>query len=596
MFRILVASDIHLGYKEKDEIIGEDSFRSFGEILQIAKEKEVDFVLLGGDLFHENKPSPACMTRCTEELRTYVLGDGNVKFKLLSDQKENFSHSKSFPYVNFEETNLKVSMPVFSIHGNHDDPTGKNPVCFLETLSASGLINYFGKYMDMDGFEISPLLLKKGKTHLALYGLGSLPEERLHRLFLHDKIKFIRPVEHTDRWFNVSVVHQNRVAHGTKYLPEKFLTNLPHLVVWGHEHEAIPEPDYSAEMGFYIYQPGSSVVTSLCEGESKPKQVGLLEVFYDVESKENKFQITPVPLKTTRQFVFETIDLDDKLPGKQTPDSIREYLEEKVASMIQEARMNHSGHDEQPELPLIRLRVESKDPLPFLSSQFGLEFKGRVANPSDIILSKIKRKTKMATITDVDGRRLQDTVDEAGGSKLSNIVDIVTEYFDEDNVRLKMLGERLLTTAVKEMVEKESTSAVSEVLDSMIDDMRDRLMSLRDLKGDDIGDIMAKVEEYRQEVRVSEEEEMKKLRQKIDAKGASSSSGSSSRANVSSQRSTPASKNGHSIESSDEDDVVMVSDSDEEEEVVPKKRPRGGGRGGRGRGAANNKWMFKTEK
>lgn len=143
----------------------------------------MDLVLLGGDLFHDNKPSQKCMLRCTELLRKYCFGDDEVSFKLVSDQNENFRHTKLFPHVNYEDCNLNVSMPVFTIHGNHDDPTGKNPRCYLEVMSASGLINYFGKYMDMEGIDLSPLLLEKGKTKLALYGLGSLPEERLHRFF-----------------------------------------------------------------------------------------------------------------------------------------------------------------------------------------------------------------------------------------------------------------------------------------------------------------------------------------------------------------------------------------------------------------------------
>ena len=56
-FTILVASDLHLGYADRDELRKMDSLRTFEEILRTAKEKKVDFVLLGGDLFHENKPS-----------------------------------------------------------------------------------------------------------------------------------------------------------------------------------------------------------------------------------------------------------------------------------------------------------------------------------------------------------------------------------------------------------------------------------------------------------------------------------------------------------------------------------------------------------
>jgi double-strand break repair protein MRE11 len=55
--RILLATDIHLGYGEKHPIKKEDSFTTFAEILAIANERKVDFVLLGGDLFHDNKPS-----------------------------------------------------------------------------------------------------------------------------------------------------------------------------------------------------------------------------------------------------------------------------------------------------------------------------------------------------------------------------------------------------------------------------------------------------------------------------------------------------------------------------------------------------------
>ena len=30
----------------------------------------------------------------------------------------------SFPSVNYEDPDYNVGIPVFSIHGNHDDPTG----------------------------------------------------------------------------------------------------------------------------------------------------------------------------------------------------------------------------------------------------------------------------------------------------------------------------------------------------------------------------------------------------------------------------------------------------------------------------------------
>ena len=39
--KVLIATDNHLGFMEKDPIRGNDSFESFEEILKIAKDKDV---------------------------------------------------------------------------------------------------------------------------------------------------------------------------------------------------------------------------------------------------------------------------------------------------------------------------------------------------------------------------------------------------------------------------------------------------------------------------------------------------------------------------------------------------------------------------
>lgn len=53
LFTILYATNNHLGYLEKDPIRINDSFITFEEILQRAVEQQVDFILLGGNLFHD---------------------------------------------------------------------------------------------------------------------------------------------------------------------------------------------------------------------------------------------------------------------------------------------------------------------------------------------------------------------------------------------------------------------------------------------------------------------------------------------------------------------------------------------------------------
>ena len=47
--------------------------------------------------------------------------------------------------VNFEDPNYNIQLPVFSIHGNHDDPAGDGGLAALDILSTANLINYFGR-------------------------------------------------------------------------------------------------------------------------------------------------------------------------------------------------------------------------------------------------------------------------------------------------------------------------------------------------------------------------------------------------------------------------------------------------------------------
>ena len=160
--KILIATDNHIGYMEKDDTRKKDSIRTFEEILQIGQKNDVDFILLGGDLFHDNKASRTSLHGCIEMLRKYCYGPKPCSLAFLSNPLDNFAHT-SFKQVNYQDPNINVSMPVFSIHGNHDDPAGLNSLCSLDLLHAAGLVNYFGKISSLEDVSISPLLLQKGE-------------------------------------------------------------------------------------------------------------------------------------------------------------------------------------------------------------------------------------------------------------------------------------------------------------------------------------------------------------------------------------------------------------------------------------------------
>jgi len=256
-------------------------------------------------------------TRCIELLRRYTFGDRPVSLEILSDQAQCF-HNAVNQSVNYEDPNLNIAIPVFSIHGNHDDPSGFGRLSSLDLLSTSGLVNYFGRWTDLSQVEISPVLIRKGESQLALYGLSHIHDGRLARLIKDFKVKFNCPgtvaigeagdeSKEEEDWFHLLVVHQNRAERGPKnYLPEDLLPPFLDLVIWGHEHDCRIEPEENAKQRFYVSQPGSSVPTSLSEGEAKKKHVGLLEIY------KGKFKLKALPLQTVRPFVYESVVLPDR--------------------------------------------------------------------------------------------------------------------------------------------------------------------------------------------------------------------------------------------------------------------------------------------
>ena len=311
----------------------------------------------------------------------------------------------SFPAVNYEDPNLNIAIPVFSIHGNHDDPSGEGHFCSLDLLQVAGLVNYFGRIPEVDKIAVKPVLLQKGQTKLALYGLSNVRDERMFRTFRDQKVTWFRPNVQSSDWFNLLAVHQNHHAHtATGYLPENMLPSWLDLVVWGHEHECLIEPTHNPETGFHVMQPGSSVATSLVPGEAVPKHVAILTV------TGKSFQVEKKRLKSVRPFMTRDLILasDSRFKGldkkRDNRTELTKRLMEVVEEMIDAANNEWDGiqegdqvdESERP-LPLIRLRVEYTSPE---GGQYEIEnpqrfsnrFAGKVANTNDVVYFHRKKK------------------------------------------------------------------------------------------------------------------------------------------------------------------------------------------------------------
>ncbi|KXT16584.1 hypothetical protein AC579_6301 [Pseudocercospora musae] len=488
--RILITTDNHVGYNERDPVRGDDSWKTFDEIMCLARDREVDMVLMAGDLFHENKPSRKAMYQVMRSLRQNCFGDKPCELQMLSDGSEHFAGS--FNHVNYEDQDLNVAIPVFSIHGNHDDPSGEGHLAALDILSVSGLINYYGRTPESDNIHIKPVLLQKGKTKLALYGMSNVRDERLFRTFRDGQVKFFQPSRDTGDWFNIMSVHQNHHAYtDTNYLPERFLPGFMDLIIWGHEHECKIDPQTNSIHGFKVMQPGSSVATSLVNGEAVPKQVAILSLTGTEYRTEN------IRLKTVRPFIMKEISLSDYPEihalayEKDHKNELTAFLDGVVDELIKEAQQgwyelqeeaDEMDEEEQPPLPLIRLRVEATppeggQPFDFPNPQrFSATFADRVANASDVL--QVHRKRAAATgkrrqPDEPDERILQQTeFDSVAVEKLVN------EYLAAQS--LQVLPSNAFSDAVSQFVNKDDRHAMEQFLADKLDDQQRGLVGPAD--------------------------------------------------------------------------------------------------------------------
>ncbi|KAJ5488525.1 Double-strand break repair protein mus-23 [Penicillium diatomitis] len=491
--RILVSTDNHVGYNERDPIRGDDSWKSFHEVMCLAKERDVDMVLLAGDLFHENKPSRKSMYQVMRSIRMNCFGDKPCELEMLSDASETFQGA--FNHVNYEDLDMNVAIPIFSIHGNHDDPSGEGHLAALDLLQVSGLLNYYGRTPESDNIEIKPVLLQKGRTKLALYGMSNVRDERLFRTFRDGKVKFFQPSVQKSDWFNLMSVHQNHHAYTeTGYLPENFLPDFLDLVVWGHEHECLINPTLNPETKFHVMQPGSSVATSLVPGEAVTKQVAIVSI------TGRDFKCEPIRLKSVRPFVMREIVLSEEKEGRRLArkegnrTDVTRYLMSQVEELIEEAnaewRATHEIDDEaedhddddpvQPPLPLVRLRVEISTPDGGSfecenPQRFSNRFVGKVANVNDVVQFHRKKKTASTS------RKTDNLLEDAAVSRLTaldtvKVDQLVREYLASQS--LSILPQNSFGDAVAQFIDKDDKHAMEMFVNESLEGQVKHLMSL----------------------------------------------------------------------------------------------------------------------
>ncbi|KAI0843307.1 DNA repair exonuclease [Hypoxylon sp. FL0890] len=500
--RILIATDNHVGYEERDPIRKDDSWKSFDEIMNLARKEDVDMVLLAGDLFHDNKPSRKAMYQVMRSLRKNCLGMKPCELQFLSDATDVFQGGLG--HVNYEDPDINISIPVFSIHGNHDDPSGDGNYCSLDLLQMAGLVNYFGRVPRADDIEAKPVLLQKGSTKLALYGISNVRDERMFRNFRDHNVKWFRPNQQSSDWFNLLAVHQNHHAHtATGYLPENMLPEWLDLVVWGHEHECLIDPSRNPETGFHVMQPGSSVATSLVPGEAVPKHIAIVSI------TGKDFQVEKHRLKSVRPFVTSEIVLasDKRFKGLEKKKENRQELTRKlmdiVEEMIEEANaewesiQEEGALDNTRPLPLIRLKVEYTAPegghYDIENPQrFSNRFQGKVANTNDVVHFYRKKTVQRKAAANAElPEELLANLQEAEDIQVDKLVE---GFLSAQAQSLKILPQAPFGDAVNQFVIKNDKHAMEAFVSESLSEQVKQMMGLED-NDEDLGSIMERVKE-----------------------------------------------------------------------------------------------------
>lgn len=492
VIRILLASDTHLGLNERDPIRKDDAKNTFEEIFRIAIEQRADMVLLTGNLFHENKPSRRAMQTAIEVLRNHCLGDGDVSLDILSDQGASFHGN--YKSVNFEDPNYNVQLPVFAIHGDHDDPGGEGGLSALDLLASANLLNYFGKVPNTAHIALTPLLIRKGTTKLALYGLGHVNNDQLTRALERKEFNVARPSSDPETWFNVLALHQNRAKTSTGTagaVKEALLPSCMDLVLWGHEREctlptSVADAPVDPGVKFAVLQPGATVATELADVEAGKKCVALLQVCGD------NYKFEPIELQTARPFVLREVVLASYADEREleSEEGLAELLAEQVEDMLLEVHAKFpttpltAADENRQKYPLLRLKVDYTGFSTLNPQKFGARFVERVANPSSMLKfhrsNKGAKTTKESTGGKEGGKRkmASELDEEALPSEVpQQIQGLVSEMLAGNTKdQLRLLPQRMLDAAVFEgFVGKEEKGAIQQQTDQWLEETRKKM-------------------------------------------------------------------------------------------------------------------------
>ncbi|MFX1571660.1 MAG: exonuclease SbcCD subunit D [Promethearchaeota archaeon] len=328
--KFIHASDLHLGAAQyRNENRSNDFIRAFQEILELAIEFQVDFILLGGDIFTSLEMLPGKLTKI---------------IKMLMDFKE-FTNN---------------SILIIAIEGNHDIRKFSRGVRFerrgqswVKLLNSLGLI----VLLDMDS-EAPPKEMftkynfekrKGGKIQIknaVIYGTRYLGEKPISFL---SKIR--KAIVKNNNFFNILLQHfgiegQMENVPGVKTEDIQVLRHRVNYLALGHFHKQFILEDW-------IYNPGSSEAVSSIDNSFK-RGIFLVEISKNFE-RFNK-QVKKIRLKN-REYLWHTIHLNYEIRNKQ---EFEIFIINKLKSSLK--YLDYDIHPSNLHMPLLYLILKGIPP------------------------------------------------------------------------------------------------------------------------------------------------------------------------------------------------------------------------------------------
>ncbi len=389
--RFIHTSDIHLG-KTYRTSTGEaeryeDFFRCLAGIISDAIDEKVDFILIGGDLFHVGQILPKTFAKTIEALQP--LKDAGI--------------------------------PCIAIEGNHDWIHRRDNISWMEALSQMSYIKLLRPARTEDGgYRFDRFDEETGMGgHIEIdgvniYGLGYIGAQAGSHV---ERICEAVTTENNLLLFHVGIWKYSPVEIGNMKLAEAHpLAEKFGYVALGHGHK--PYVIDTPEGKLYAYNPGS------------PERVNFGEEKYDkgyyYVSYENGAFTPEIRNTSPRPMFVETIDLNGAENAEQALDMFREQVV---------AKIDCSGDERQ---PLLELKLVGR--VGFHPFELGRErLKAVLEGLLDPLHVEIKKHLSLVSHTE-EGDGVKKSLEEIEQEVLRDLIKSGSDYQgrEEELVRLSL--------------------------------------------------------------------------------------------------------------------------------------------------------------